>query len=229
MRINHTYYYIADRGIVGRECDHQHDVFKDGRWGTDEEGLMQERFFPYAGNWDMINEISEEQALYLMEQPLPEQFHKSKAVIRAVQICLIAHRDQHDKARATYISHPMHLATQMGTDEDLIITALLHDVFEDYVIPQGGTVSSREYVSNGTTALQIDFTPEIMEALKLLTHDDNVDYFEYLKPIKNNSIARKVKLADLRHNSDLSRISTVTDRDRERVAKYSKAIAFLEE
>ena len=71
--------------------------------------------------------------------------------------------------------------------------------------------------------------PEIINALKLLTHDKNTPYMEYVGEIKKNKIATKVKLADLRHNSDLTRLSVVDEKALERKAKYEKAIKFLEE
>ena len=75
--------------------------------------------------------------------------------------------------------------------------------------------------------LEKEFSPEIIEALKLLTHDKNVDYLEYVRKIKNNPIARKVKLADLYHNSDPNRMENPTQKDLERKEKYRKAIEIL--
>ena len=70
---------------------------------------------------------------------------------------------------------------------------------------------------------------EIINALKLLTHDKNTPYMEYVGEIKKNSIAKKVKLADLRHNSDLTRLDVVDEKALKRKMKYEKAIKFLEE
>ena len=70
--------------------------------------------------------------------------------------------------------------------------------------------------------------PEVIEALKLLTHDESVPYLEYVRFLKPNPLARAVKLADLRHNSDLSRLPRITEKDQRRAEKYAKAIAVLE-
>lgn len=71
------------------------------------------------------------------------------------------------------------------------------------------------------------FADEIIEALKLMTHDESVSYIDYVAKIKNNSIAKTVKLADLRHNSDLSRVDTVDAKAIKRVQKYAEAIKLL--
>ena len=47
--------------------------------------------------------------------------------------------------------------------------------------------------------------------------------------VKQNPVARTVKLADLRHNSDLTRLDTVTERDLARVEKYAAALRLLED
>jgi len=66
-----------------------------------------------------------------------------------------------------------------------------------------------------------------MEALMLLTHDAAVPYLDYVRNLKDNPIARKVKLADLHHNSQISRLDTVTERDLARLEKYTEARAIL--
>ena len=71
------------------------------------------------------------------------------------------------------------------------------------------------------------------EAVRLLTHDKNISYFEYIRAIKKNPVARAVKLADLEHNSDQSRITdshAVSDEKREYwKKKYTRAREILEE
>ena len=68
-----------------------------------------------------------------------------------------------------------------------------------------------------------------MEALRLLTHPEGEPYMDYVSRLQHNPVAVKVKLADLRHNSDLSRLDTVTEQDLARVEKYAAAIRLLEE
>ena len=96
------------------------------------------------------------------------------------------------------------------TDEDTTIVALLHDVVED-----------TDYTLDELR--EMGFGDPVMEALALMTHDSAVPYMDYVVMLKCNPIARTVKLADLRHNSDLSRLGYVDDKARRRVEKYSEA------
>ena len=114
-------------------------------------------------------------------------------VKKASIISFEAHKEQKDKAGYPYFMHPMSLAMQFD-DEESVCVALLHDVIEDH-----GDKYTFELLRNE------GFNDVILEALKLLTHEDGVDYISYVKKIKENPIARRVKLADLKHNSDVSR------------------------
>ena len=133
---------------------------------------------------------------------------------KAMRIAFEAHKEQTDKNGIPYIYHPIHLAEQMS-DEAEVCAALLHDVIEDT------DVTFEQLEAEG-------FTPEIITALRFLTHNDNIPYLDYVAEIKTNSIATKVKLADLKHNSDLTRLGHVDGRALIRVEKYKKAIALLE-
>lgn len=133
---------------------------------------------------------------------------------KALKLCFDAHRDQVDKSGMPYVFHPFHLAEQM-TDEDTTVAALLHDVVED-----------TDYTLDDLRAA--GFPPQVVEALALLTHDEAVPYLDYVDAIKADPIARAVKLADLRHNSDTTRLETVDDKAKERLAQYAQAIARLE-
>ncbi len=135
-------------------------------------------------------------------------------VFRAMNIAYSAHMGQFDKAGVPYIFHPIHLAEQMDTEEGCIV-ALLHDVVEDTEVT--------------FEDLEKEFSKTIIDAIRLLTHDKSVDYMEYVKNLKNNPIAKKVKLADLRHNSDTTRLLKITEKDIKRVEKYKKAIQLLNE
>ena len=133
---------------------------------------------------------------------------------KALRLASEAHRGQFDKSGVPYVFHPLHLAEQMD-DEDSIVAALLHDVVED-------TAYSLEDLR------AMGFPARALEAVALLTHDPAEPYLSYVVRVKENPVARRVKLADLRHNSDLSRIQKVTARDLERVEKYAAAIRLLE-
>ena len=132
---------------------------------------------------------------------------------KALKLCFEAHKDQTDKTGLPYVFHPFHLAEQM-TDEYTTVTALLHDVVED-----------TDYTLNDLK--EMGYPDEVIQALSLLTHDDGSEYMDYVKRLKNNSIARAVKLADLKHNSDLSRYDTIDNQAIKRTAKYQQAIEIL--
>lgn len=131
---------------------------------------------------------------------------------KAINIAYNAHMGQFDYFGIPYIFHPIHLAEQMDTEQECVV-AILHDVVEDTDV----TIEE----------LEKDFPIEIINAIKLLTHDKSVDYMEYIRYIKKNPLATKVKLADLTHNSDLTRLNEITDKDIRRTEKYKKAIEFL--
>jgi len=133
---------------------------------------------------------------------------------KALKLCFEAHKEQVDKSGMPYVFHPFHLAEQMP-DEDCTIVALLHDVMED-----------TDYGAEDLRALGI--SESVLTALTLMTHDEDTPYLDYVAALKSNPIARTVKLADLRHNSDLTRLRVVTDTDLQRVEKYKKAIQLLE-
>lgn len=132
----------------------------------------------------------------------------------ALKLCFDAHRDQVDKSGMPYVFHPFHLAEQMK-DEATTIVALLHDVIED-----------TDYTLEDLARL--GFGEDVLEAIALMTHAPEVPYMEYVANIKTNPIARAVKLADLRHNSDSTRLDVMTEYDLRREEKYKKAILFLE-
>ena len=134
---------------------------------------------------------------------------------KALAIAEDAHKGQVDKAGIAYIHHPLYVASLVEGKLAKTI-ALLHDVVED----SAWTLED----------LRMEGLPEeVVQAVGILTKNRDESYEEYLMHVKQNPLARQVKLADLKHNSDLSRLANVTDRDRKRVAKYQKAIAFLSE
>ena len=136
------------------------------------------------------------------------------ATKKALALCFQAHKDQLDKGGMPYVFHPFHLAEQM-TDEDTTVLALLHDVVED-----------TPYTLDDLA--RMGFSLRVLEALALMTHDPAIPYMDYVAKIKANPLARAVKLADLRHNSDLSRLDSPNPRVLMRAEKYRQAIALLE-
>ena len=111
---------------------------------------------------------------------------------KALCLAYNAHHGQLDYNGIPYIFHPLHLAEQMD-DEISCCAALLHDVVEDTPVT--------------LEELAREFPPEVVEVVALLTHDNHSQetYFDYVRRIGEHPIARKVKLADIAHNSDQSR------------------------
>lgn len=132
---------------------------------------------------------------------------------KAMIFCYEAHKGQTDKTGVPYVFHPFHVAEQM-TDEATTVVALLHDVVED-----------TDYTLDNIAAM--GFGQDIVDAVALMTHEDDVPYLDYVARLKDNPVARAVKLADLAHNSDLSRLGKVDDETKDRLEKYKKAIALL--
>jgi len=138
---------------------------------------------------------------------------KTPLIEKAEQIARKAHEGQTDKAGQPYILHPLHVAGQMKSEEEIIV-ALLHDVVED------SDITLLDLRKQG-------FSYRVVDALSLLTHEEGVDYFDYIRDIKFSPLATAVKLADLQHNSDLTRLVVVDDEAKRRVEKYEEAIKIL--
>ena len=132
---------------------------------------------------------------------------------KSLKLCFEAHKDQLDKSGLPYVFHPFHLAEQMETEETIIV-ALLHDVIED-----------TDYTIDDLT--NMGFDKAVTDAIALMTHAHGVEYMDYVLEIKKNPIAKAVKLADLKHNSDVSRLDTVDENALARREKYLKAIQLL--
>lgn len=132
---------------------------------------------------------------------------------KAYEIAKKAHLGQIDKAGEDYIKHPEKVASFVNSDEEKAV-AYLHDVIEDTELT---LEDLREY----------GFSEEVLKAVDVITKKKGQDYQTYLNSVKENKLARVVKLADLRHNSDLTRLINITEKDIERKEKYQKAIDFL--
>ncbi|MEE0946217.1 MAG: HD domain-containing protein [Acutalibacteraceae bacterium] len=134
---------------------------------------------------------------------------------KALALCFEAHLNQKDDSGLPYVFHPFHLAEQMN-DEATTIVALLHDVIEDTA------VTFEDLIKMG-------FSDEVIEAIRLLTHDKKAPYLDYVRKIKDNPVAKAVKLADMLHNSDTTRLNVITEKELKRVEKYAEAIKLLTE
>ncbi|MBE6901250.1 MAG: bifunctional (p)ppGpp synthetase/guanosine-3',5'-bis(diphosphate) 3'-pyrophosphohydrolase [Ruminococcaceae bacterium] len=134
---------------------------------------------------------------------------------KAIKLCYDAHNGQTDKTGLPYVFHPYHLAEQM-TDEISVVCALLHDVVEDTDI-------------SFDDLRKMGFPDRVIDVLRLLTHDDDTPYMDYVRGLADDPIAKKVKLADLAHNSDLTRLDVVDEKALARAERYKQAIKLLSE
>jgi len=132
----------------------------------------------------------------------------------AIELCALAHRGQTDKGGKPYIFHPMTVASKFK-DENLQIIALLHDVVED------SNYSLHDLERAG-------FSKTIVDGVDALTRRENETYEQFIERVSQNKLATKVKIEDMKHNSDLNRIENPNEDDLKRVEKYSKYINYLE-
>ena len=137
----------------------------------------------------------------------------SELVKKACNIMFEVHKDDKDKGGYPYVFHPFYLASQMD-DEETCCVALLHDLIGDH----GDVYDCERLAAEG-------FPKPIIDALRLMTHKDGVPYMEYVKAISQNDIAKKVKIADLKHNLDTRR----TDGNKPpKYSTYIEALKYLE-
>lgn len=144
-----------------------------------------------------------------------KQIIEAMNLAKAIQIASNAHLDQKDRGGNPYILHPlwvMHKIRHLG--EDYMIVAVLHDV------PEDTSVTIKDLMLFG-------FSQTVIDALILLTHDKSIPYMDYVKILAINEIARAVKLRDLEHNSKITRLKGLRDKDFERLKKYQIAYDYL--
>lgn len=134
----------------------------------------------------------------------------------ALELAYEKHKNQVDKAGKPYFLHPVYVSHNECVRGKGKVVAILHDIIED-------TDVTKEML------FDMGFDKDIVDAIVLLTRRDDVDYFDYVRKIRdsNNSYAYWVKVADLENNMDLSRLDNVTNKDVSRVEKYQKALDIL--
>jgi len=133
----------------------------------------------------------------------------------AIKIAYKAHMDQNDRSGIPYILHPIHVAEQMK-DEVTTIVALLHDVVEDT------SVTLEDLKRYG-------FSQEVLDAIEVLTHKDGVKYLDYIREVAKNPVARKVKVEDIKHNTDLTRTTNMSDKVFKKLPIYKEALKIIKE
>jgi (p)ppGpp synthase/HD superfamily hydrolase len=148
------------------------------------------------------------------------QERKDMNLEKAIAIATEAHRGQRDKAGAPYILHPLRVMLALDSPVERMV-GVLHDVVEDC---PGWTFERLE--AEG-------FAPEVIAALRLVTKapedqpDDLESYLGFARRTLANPIARRVKIADIRDNLDVTRMSEVAERDAKRLTKYLVALRLL--
>lgn len=162
---------------------------------------------PLYGQYREVTEQEAQERVIQKSALLVKLLGKAEALARRY------HAGQLDKGGRPYVEHPQAVAAQLD-DLEQKITAWLHDLCEDTpVTPQ--------------MLRDEGFTPRIVQAVELLTRPGGMEYFDYIRRVRPNSLARAVKIADLENNLDLSRISEPTERDLRRIEKYRAALAYL--
>ncbi|MHA6787797.1 HD domain-containing protein [Pseudomonas sp. FP2300] len=132
---------------------------------------------------------------------------------RAISICAQAHEGQVDKGGSPYVLHPLKVMLRLAHDQERIV-AVLHDVVEDTA------VTLADLRNEG-------FSEAVVGAIDSLTKREGETYQAFIERAARDPIARRVKLADLAENSDLSRISEPSQKDLDRLEKYRKATDYL--
>ncbi|AMN33762.1 TPA: HD domain-containing protein [Clostridium perfringens] len=144
-----------------------------------------------------------------MRKSLEEQLEK------AIKLASIKHYGQRDKSNKPYIFHLLYVMNNLD-DLKAKIVGVLHDILEDTDVTRNDL-------------LNYGFSEEIIHSVEVLTKSKNQEYMEYIENIKSNNIARKVKIIDLKHNMDLTRLSEISDKDLKRNIKYFEAYKRLSE
>ncbi len=161
--------------------------------------------------YGQFEEVPETEALMLLDS----QRNKYNQLLElAIKVATEAHAGQVDKGGKPYINHPQAVAASL-TNTEYKIVAYLHDVCEDTSI----TFDDLK---------DMGFTYRIVNSIRLLTKTDELTYEEYLRRLRMDSCARAVKMADLKHNMDITRIPNPSEKDYARIEKYKKSLAFLE-
>jgi (p)ppGpp synthase/HD superfamily hydrolase len=132
---------------------------------------------------------------------------------RAISIAAVGFEKVKDKGGNPYILHCLRVMNQMDTEEEKIV-AILHDTIEDGVCTLEDLIKEK-------------FSQNVIYALILLTHKKEVPYDEYIKAISTDPLATKVKKADLKDNSDITRLKGLTKKDFDRMEKYHRSYVYL--
>jgi (p)ppGpp synthase/HD superfamily hydrolase len=136
----------------------------------------------------------------------------------AIAITAEAFQGKFDKGGKPYILHCLHVMNKLKyeDDDELMQAAVMHDLIED-----------TDWTLDKLRELR--FSDRVIHIITMLTHVDGEEYMEYIGYIGEDVDATKIKIQDLRHNSDLFRIKGVRERDIKRIEKYQKAYIYLKD
>lgn len=132
----------------------------------------------------------------------------------AISITAKAFEEKLDKAGQPYILHCLRVMNATKGDEDTKCASVMHDLVED-----------TDYTFEQLTKL--GFSDRTIGLLHLVTHQKDTDYMEYIKAIAVSDEATEIKLADLRDNSDITRLKGLGKKDLDRIEKYHRAYLYL--
>ena len=127
---------------------------------------------------------------------------------KSIQLAVEAHAGDTDKAGATYIRHPLRLMQQMETETERIV-AVLHDVVED--------------TAHDLDDIEEEFGAEVRDAVDAVTKRKGEEYDDLIDRAAANPVARSVKIADLKHNMDITRLDSVDADLGDRLEKYHRS------
>lgn len=184
-------------------------AIKDFNGGGICEGIMH--------SYDIYSEIEDILIKHVPESELLLLTKADSLAGKALKLAISKHKSQVDLAGEPYINHIIAVGKntlELSDDDKTLAVAFLHDILEDTDLCE--------------KELFEIFPDEVIYAVKSITKDSKcISYDEYLQKVKENEMARIVKLADLKHNSMLSRFKTYNTIDIQRVKKYQKAIEYL--
>jgi (p)ppGpp synthase/HD superfamily hydrolase len=133
---------------------------------------------------------------------------------KAIGIAYHAHKDKTDKAGVPYILHPLRVMNDLEDIEDKIV-GVLHDTVEDTYVTED-------------LLIREGFPTHLINAVMSVTRFQGETYKEFIQRAKKNPIGRRVKIADMRDNSDLFRMHDLPDKHLKMIKKYHSAIKELE-
>lgn len=197
--------------LVDPKKDYEHFEYSFGKEKWEETNIFVDFLWPYDEKFEKYQELNESQVKNLLDI----QRQQIMSLLRSAETTATdAHSGQVDIGGHSYVEHPKYVANSVDCLEQKII-AWLHDVLEDTKLTEDDL-------------RKLGFTESIIYSVKLLTRNKNMDYEEYLWMLKQDKNAKEVKLADLAHNMDTSRLGReLKERDKRRMEKYEKAVEFI--